>query len=189
TYTIRNGDNLERIGKTNSVTWELLSRINNISNPGRIRLNQTIKVLKGPFHAVVDKKKFTMDVYLGAPGGGPGSVYVATLPVGLGRDDSTPTGVWTVTPGQKQKNPKFWGTADLPPREPDDPENPLGEFWIALTGTEGGALGQEGYGVHGTIEPDSIGQMASHGCIRMRDEDIKLVYELMVDGKSTVTVK
>jgi lipoprotein-anchoring transpeptidase ErfK/SrfK len=65
----------------------------------------------------------------------------------------------------------------------------LGKFWIGLAGTDGQAIGQTSYGIHGTIDPDSIGKMASMGCIRLRNEDIALVYEMLVEGKSTVIVK
>src|SRR5690606_27316369 len=105
--------------------WELLCRINRISDPGKLRAGKTIKVIQGPFHAVVSKSKFTIDLYLGSPGER-GSLYVTTFKVGLGKSDSTPTGTWMVAAGGKLKNPKFWGAGDLPPMEADDPQNPLG---------------------------------------------------------------
>jgi lipoprotein-anchoring transpeptidase ErfK/SrfK len=187
-YTVPPGGVLARIGASHNVTWELLARINNIS-PRKLRAGQTIKMIEGPFHAVVNKKAFTLDVYLHALPGQAGSLYVTTLRVGLGRNDSTPTGLWQVQPGGKLKNPKFWGVADLPPVEAGDPNNPLGHYWIALNGLHGNAVGQQSYGIHGTNEPNTIGTQSSHGCIRLADADIELVYELLVDGKSTVLVR
>ena len=43
------------------------------------------------------------------------------------------------------------------------PNNPVGVVWIALTG--------EGYGIHGTPDPDKVGKAASHGCIRLTNWD------------------
>lgn len=40
----------------------------------------------------------------------------------------------------------------------------------------------EGYGLHGTDEPASIGQSASHGCVRLRNEDIETLYRLVPTG-------
>jgi lipoprotein-anchoring transpeptidase ErfK/SrfK len=77
----------------------------------------------------------------------------------------------------------------MPPIEADDPKNPLGEFWIGLEGVDGNAVGQESYGIHGTIEPDSIGKMASLGCIRMLNDDVAVLYEMLVEGKSIVVVR
>lgn len=34
----------------------------------------------------------------------------------------------------------------------------------------------DGYGIHGTNNPASIGQAVSHGCVRMRNEDIAYLY-------------
>lgn len=39
-----------------------------------------------------------------------------------------------------------------------------------------------GYGIHGTNQPWSIGQFASHGCIRMRNKDIEELFEWVPVG-------
>ncbi len=43
--------------------------------------------------------------------------------------------------------------------------NPLGPRWIGLN--------IQGFGIHGTNRPNSIGKNASHGCIRLRNHDIE----------------
>jgi len=188
TYAVQNGDALQKIAKAHGVTWELLGRMNDISDPRKLRAGRSIKIINGPFHAVVSKSRFEMEIWLGEPMSAD-AMYVATYRVGLGKEGSTPTGTWQVSAGGKMKNPKFWGAAELPLMEADDPQNPLGEFWLALTGVNGEAEGREGYGIHGTIDPTSIGKNASHGCIRLTKEDIAMVYELLVDAKSKVYVK
>jgi lipoprotein-anchoring transpeptidase ErfK/SrfK len=185
TFTVPPGGVLAKIAERYTVPWEFLANINNIT-PRSLRAGQTIKIIKGPFHAVVNKSAFTIDIYLHALPGKEGSMYVTTLPVGLGRDNSTPTGLWDV--GGKLKNPKFWGLADMKPVEGGAPDNPLGKYWIALTGLQGQAVGKTSYGIHGTNDPNTIGTMASHGCIRLRDADIALVYSLLSSSKSTVLV-
>lgn len=187
-YTMQGGDRLMKVASTNSVTWDFLKRINNISDERRIRAGQTLKTVKGPFHAVVSKSKFVMDIYLGSPGE-KGSMYVRSFGVGLGQHGSTPTGTWMVAPQSKLKNPKWWGTPDEPAKEAGDPLNPLGKFWIGLNGTDGDAVGKEGFGIHGTIDPASIGKEMSHGCIRLVNENVERVFEMLVDGKSTIIVK
>ncbi len=187
-YTVASGDTLSKIAFRHDVTWELLARMNGITDPRKIRLGQKLKIVQGPFSAVVNKSAFTIDLWLGPPEG-KSSLFIGEFPVGLGKEGSTPTGTWMVRNGGKLKNPKFWGAGDLPPIEADDPKNPLGEYWIALDGTDGNAVGQQSYGIHGTIDPDSIGKMSSLGCIRMRNGDIDLVYEMLVDGNSTILVR
>lgn len=36
--------------------------------------------------------------------------------------------------------------------------------------------------IHGTAEEDRIGQPASHGCIRMRNDDVIELFDLVADG-------
>ncbi|HEY8668062.1 MAG TPA: L,D-transpeptidase family protein [Tepidisphaeraceae bacterium] len=188
TYAVQRGDTMAKIAANHDVTPELLSRINKISDPKRLQAGATIKVIQGPFHAVVRKSAFMMDLYFGNPGE-KGSVYVTSFPVGLGKEDSTPTGTWLVEPHKKLKNPTYFSPRGEGRIDADDPKNPLGEFWIGLSGVNGEAVGRLSYGIHGTIEPDSIGKQSSMGCIRMHNEDVAIVYEMLVEGKSTVVVK
>jgi hypothetical protein len=186
-YQVAGGERLGSIANRGSVTWELLARINNVT-PKRLRQGQWIKVMKGPVYAVVTKHTFKMDLYLGAPAG-PGSMFIRTFGVGLGKDNSTPTGLWMCKAGDKIRNPRYYPSRGGDIIAPDDPKNPLGGYWIAIEGLDGQALGKESYGIHGTIEPDTIGKMSSQGCIRLRSEDISWVFDLLVDGKSKVLVK
>lgn len=179
-YVVKPGDTLGKIAKANQVSADLLAAVNNIADKNRIRAGQVIKVVKGPFRAVVEKEAYSLDVYLG-------NTFLKHFKVGLGADGSTPTGEWRV--GTKLRNPTYY-----PPRggrivAADDPENPLGEHWIGLVGVGGEAAGQERYGIHGTIDPESVGQNISLGCIRLYNEDVELLYSYLVEKHSTVTVR
>jgi lipoprotein-anchoring transpeptidase ErfK/SrfK len=52
--------------------------------------------------------------------------------------------------------------------------NPIGTRWIGLS--------QKGYGIHGTDQPKSIGFAKSHGCIRLRNEDVERLFERVRTG-------
>jgi lipoprotein-anchoring transpeptidase ErfK/SrfK len=43
-------------------------------------------------------------------------------------------------------------------------------------------LNTKGYGIHGTNVPSSIGKAASHGCIRMRQQDLEELFDLVNAG-------
>jgi lipoprotein-anchoring transpeptidase ErfK/SrfK len=186
-YKVQPGEHLATIAARHGVTWDLLATINHL-DPRHLRSGSTIKVVNGPFFAVVTKSKFRMDIYLGAPGG-EGSTFITSFPVGLGKDDSTPTGVWHLQPGDKIRHPIYYSPRGEGVIAADDPKNPLGGYWIGLEGDEGQAVGKASYGIHGTIDPDSIGKMESMGCIRLRTDDIAMVYQLLIEGKSKVLVK
>jgi LysM repeat protein len=188
TYTVRSGDRMSKIASQYEVTWELLCRINGLSDPRKLRAGQALKVVHGPFHALVDKSEFRIELWQGTPAEH-GSMFIASFPVGLGENSSTPTGTWLVETDKKIKNPTYFSPRGQGVIDADDPKNPLGEYWIGLTGIDGQAVGKESYGIHGTIEPDSIGRQMSMGCIRMHNEDVVLVFEALVEGKSSVIIR
>ena len=65
TYTVQPGELLTKIAAAHEVTWQFLCRINGLSDPKRLRANATIKVIKGPFYAMVEKHKFNMEIWIG----------------------------------------------------------------------------------------------------------------------------
>lgn len=164
-YTVQPGDMLQNIARDYKVSWEYLAKLNR-TDPNRIRAGQSLKVIRGPFHAVVDLSRYELTVH--AHG-----YFVASFPIGIGRDSSTPVGSFKVT--DKVADPVYYG----PDRTiaADDPTNPLGEHWIAIG---------DGYGIHGTIDPNSIGRAESRGCIRLRDHDIADLYDLLTPGSEVV---
>ena len=64
---------------------------------------------------------------------------------------------------------------------PPGPDNPLGERWIAFW-TDGNNY----IGFHGTPNRESIGRAASHGCVRMFNEDVRELYEMVQPGTTVV---
>ncbi|MGH9420336.1 MAG: L,D-transpeptidase, partial [Thermoanaerobaculia bacterium] len=53
--------------------------------------------------------------------------------------------------------------------------------YAGVLGTRRLDLG-DGYGIHGTNEPESIGHAASHGCVRLRNEDVEKLYDMVAVG-------
>lgn len=186
-YSIRPGDALARLPRAQNLAtdWRLIQRVNRIQRPQAIRAGQNIKLVTGPFHAIVYKRQYRMDIYLGE---GADRVYVRSFPVGLGEYDSTPIGTFMVRPNSKLINPEWTNPRTGQRFLPDDPNNPIGDYWIGLIGVSEGIQDLGGYGIHGTIEPESIGQQASMGCIRLLDDDVALVYELLVEDHSTIEI-
>ena len=186
-YVIESGDSLAKLPKKLDldVDWRFLQRINQLSDPTRIRVGQRIKVIKGPFHAIIDKRAFRMDLYMGDFSD---RVYVRSFTVGLGEFGATPEGAFIVKPDSKLVNPAWTNPRTGEHFEPNDPKNPLGEYWIGLLGASDNIRNLESYGIHGTVDPDSIGQERSMGCVRMKADDIKLVYELLIDSVSHVEI-
>jgi lipoprotein-anchoring transpeptidase ErfK/SrfK len=45
-----------------------------------------------------------------------------------------------------------------------------------------------GYGIHGTVDPASIGRQMSMGCVRLGEREVEVAYEL-IGNDSTVTIR
>jgi hypothetical protein len=53
--------------------------------------------------------------------------------------------------------------------------------YVGVLGTHRLKLG-DGYALHGTDQPESIGHSVSHGCVRLRNEDIETLYQAVPVG-------
>ncbi|MCF7972238.1 MAG: L,D-transpeptidase family protein [Phycisphaerae bacterium] len=180
TYLVQSGDNLERIGRNNDVPYQLLMKINNIRRASSLQAGVRIKVVNGPFNAVVSRSGYTLDLYLK-------NTYVKTYVVGLGRPGrETPTGTWLVE--ERLIRPAYTDPDTGSVYQPDDPEYPIGPYFIKLKGLSGETVGRSGFAIHGTNKPQEIGLNTSSGCIRLRNNEVEEVYGLLADNKSKVRV-
>jgi lipoprotein-anchoring transpeptidase ErfK/SrfK len=95
---------------------------------------------------------------------------VKVYPIAVGKAETpSPTGSFRVI--SRVADPTWYTKGKI---VPPGPANPLGNRWIGLS--------QPGYGIHGTNVPNSIGQAASHGCIRMRKADVEELFKLVEIG-------
>jgi lipoprotein-anchoring transpeptidase ErfK/SrfK len=95
---------------------------------------------------------------------------VKTYPVAVGkRSTPSPSGSFHIA--SHVANPTYWHEGKV---VKPGPANPVGTRWMGL--------GFKGYGIHGTNHPESIGHAASHGCIRMRNQDVQELFELVRVG-------
>lgn len=178
-YTVAAGNSLGRLSRRFKVSEDFLAELNGITDKRFIREGARLKMVHGPFHASISKSNHLMHIYLQ-------DVYVKTMRVALGADGRTPVGKWRVA--NHQVNPGWTDPRTGKRWHPDDPANPIGDFWIGLEGVEGPAVGQVGYGIHGTNEPDTIGKDVSLGCVRLGEQDIAFAYKLLVPNESYVTI-
>ncbi len=171
-YSVKSGDNLTAIGNRYRVPYEFIQRINRLPSD-RLNVDQKLKIVRGPFSVKIYKSEFMLEVWRG-------DLLVKRFQIGVGSGDSTPPGRYEVL--DKVKNPRF----DPPPSQVGimqakaggAPDNPIGSRWIKFAPS---------LGIHGTIEPDSIGRNASLGCIRMHNKEVEEVYDFLIRG-STVEI-
>lgn len=100
------------------------------------------------------------------------NVRLRVYPVGVGKY-STPSPVGYYSILTKEIDPP-WIDPDDPEHEiPSGPYNPIGYRWMQFHGN---------YGIHGTNKPSSIGSYVSNGCIRMYNEDVEELFDLVSVG-------
>ena len=106
--------------------------------------------------------------------------------VGVGREGFQWAGTQKIT--NKQEWPDWRPPEEMIKRRPDlprymagGPHNPLGARALYL----GGSL----YRIHGSNEPDTIGQAVSSGCIRMLNEDVVDLYNRTKIGTQVVVLR
>ncbi len=130
---------------------------------------RAIAPLSPPKHAiVVNLQHFRLDLYTGPK-------LAEKFPVGVGQlSFPTPPGMYRIVSKQYHpswRNPGSRWARGMPSYIAPGPGNPLGTRALAL---DRGALL-----IHGTPQPWTVGHPASHGCIRMRRENIEHLYDVV----------
>ena len=166
-YNVQPGDNLTRIAKQYQTTSDAIIRLSGLSSEV-IQPRSRLRVLGGKMKIFVDKSDFLLWVTLD------GRLLYQTR-VGLGRDNTTPEGQFSIE--VRQKDPT-WFRPGSDPIGPGDPRNVLGSRWLGFRGTNR----VSGIGIHGTMDTDSIGRESSAGCIRMLKDDVEMIFDLIPRG-------
>ena len=109
--------------------------------------------------------------------------------IGVGRDGFRWSGEAHVE--RKAEWPDWHPPKEMIARRPDIPHymaggigNPLGARAMYLFNGKG----DTGYRIHGTNEPDSIGQAVSSGCIRMMNNDVIDLYGRVKPGTKVIVL-
>jgi tetratricopeptide (TPR) repeat protein len=168
-YLVKRGESLVSIALANNTTVDLISKINGIDNPASLRPGMRLLIPTPEFSIVIDKPDFKLTLYNH-------DKFFKSYKVGLGKHGCTPVGEFVIK--DKIKNPTWWSPNG--PVPPGDPHNELGTRWMALKPLTPG-IGND-YGIHGTIDPKTIGWESSNGCPRMYPPMAEELYMLVTIG-------
>jgi L,D-transpeptidase ErfK/SrfK len=183
-YVVQPGDTLWSITGRFTMSRTLLDALNTLADPDRLRPGTTLRVSdrhivprRRPDDVVIDLATRTLFWFQKG-------TLRARFPVGIGRVDwATPVGhyrivgrredpVWHV-PDSIQAEMRAHGDKVVARVEPG-PDNPLGKYLLQLS--------VPGYALHGTNAPGSVGKYATHGCLRLRNEDVEQLYRDAPNG-------
>ncbi len=106
--------------------------------------------------------------------------------IGVGRIGFTWAGVTKVS--AKKEWPEWTPPSDMLRRRPDLPRHMKGGIDNPL-GARAMYLGSSLYRIHGSNEPETIGQAASSGCFRMTNEDVIDLYNRVNVGAKVIVLR
>lgn len=154
-------------------------------NPKYMRQEVEYATAEPPGTIIVDSQNYFL--YLTLPGG-----RALRYGIGVGREGFGWNGSAIIL--HKAEWPKWTPPAEMIARDPQaavwangmpgGPENPLGARALYLFQNGRDTL----YRIHGTIEPRSIGQSMSSGCIRLLNQDIIDLYRRVPMGSRVVVL-
>ncbi|WP_437192442.1 L,D-transpeptidase family protein [Planctomicrobium sp. SH527] len=170
-YVMQFGDRFEQIAARYQLSPQYLARLNRI-DASQLRTGHALKVLQGPFSAVIDLSDMDLTVHSNG-------YYLVRMKVGFGANATIEQGSFKVV--EKIVNPPFRSIEGSVAG--GDPENPLGTRLLTLKDHQGEKID---LGIHGTNEPDMIGQTGSHGCIRLKNREMEALFDLVVVGSEVV---
>lgn len=179
-YHARGGETIEQIAKQYQVPWQLLARINGLMPPDAANNDRTkdlplpdgmeLKVLRGPFDAIVNLERRELTLVLQ-------NRYAGRFTIGVGRDQPNIEGMYAVE--DKILNPAYNG-ADGTSIAPDDPQNPLGEAWIGLSGQ---------VGIHGVADARNVSRDDNRGSICVAPRDIQDLFGILSVGSRVKVIR
>ncbi len=161
-YVIQPGDSLARIAKQYATTIEVIQKANSLG-ASPIQPAQRLRVMPTKFATTVSKSANTL---LLADDGKFFKIYR----VGTGEHSMTPIGSFKIT--ERIPHPAWWKEGQTIPY--GTKENILGTHWLALDIPH--------YGIHGTWQPETVGQQSSAGCIRLTNEDVEELFTILPVG-------
>ncbi|MFL2859123.1 MAG: L,D-transpeptidase family protein [Pontiellaceae bacterium] len=183
-YIVQSGDALWKIAKKYNTTIALIKTLNN-RKTDTIRVGERLLIFNGininkenSFKVIVSKENNTLDIFLN-------NQLFKRYSVGTGKFGKTPEVTFIIY--DKITEPPWTRPADNLKIEYGDPENVLGTRWMALKALKHPQL--KGFGIHGTWDRDSIGSQSSDGCIRMFNEEVEELFDLLPRNTVVIVTK
>ena len=158
-HVVEKGDSLSKLGKKYNCTVALLKKGNNLKSDV-IRIGQRLRVWKEPFYVSVDKSQNKLILKSSGE-------VIKVYTIATGKENSTPVGTFVIE--TKLVDPVWFKSGAIIP--PDSAQNELGARWMGFD--------IQGYGIHGTTHPETLGQQVTAGCVRMHNNDVKELYDLL----------
>lgn len=168
-HQVRAGETVESVAKQYEITPELLMNLNGLKGAARLKPGTELKVVRGPFHAIISLEKKEIQLVLNG-------YYAGRFRTGIGQVDTIRKDSYAVT--GKRKNPPYTGSEGT--FLPGTRNNPYGSYELTLA---------PGLAIHGTNAPETIGTWHDKAPgFNLSDKDIRDLFGILTTD-SVVIVK
>ncbi len=167
-YMVQPGERLETIAEQYGVPWQLLAKINGITSADQLQAGQEIKVLRGPFSAVIDISRRTLTLMLDRR-------YAGKFALDIDPSVIVEEGHWEVK--QKLLSP---ADVSLPGTGPTTPTE---ERSLMLSSSDGGV--EKVAVLKGTTSRSPLAEPAGR-IMRLKPADAEDIFDILSKGSKVV---
>ncbi len=161
-YVVNPQDTVASVAQAHHISPEFLNAINGLGDSKALVPGSKLKVVEGPFRAVVSLSRGELTLFLG-------DLYAARFPFSTGKEPAPRTGNFAVV--DRRQDRTYYGAGGGTVVVPgEDPRNPYGGYWLHLG---------EDLCIHGTPVMASS-DLENAGCISLAPIDAKDVYNILV---------
>jgi LysM repeat protein len=168
-YMVQAGEKLADIAEKHNVPWQLLAKINGITNPDQLQPGQQLKVVRGPFSARIDLSERKLVVMLDRR-------YAGQFALDIEPTSSIEEGYWAVN--QKLLTPGSVGMINPTAGQLSEERSVL---LTSPTGGNGQVTILRGPGASSPAATDPAGRV-----IQLRGTDVEDVYDILSLGSQVV---
>jgi len=167
-YEIVPGDSLGKLARKYHTTPQLIKRANGLKSDV-IRTGEKLRLWTMPFNVLINKSQNVLFLKSG-------DEVLKIYHVSTGKDNITPVGTFKIA--TKIEKP-VWFRNGGSPIPSESPENELGSRWMGFDT-------DPHYGIHGTLHPESIGQQVTAGCVRLTNQNVEELFDIIPIGTQVV---
>jgi len=167
-YEIKPGDSIGKLSRKYNTPSQLIKIANGLKSDV-IRTGEKLRIWTAPFNVLINKSQNVLFLKSGEE-------VLKIYHVSTGKDNITPVGTFKIV--TKIEKP-VWFKAGGAPIPSESPENELGSRWMGFDV-------DPHYGIHGTLHPETIGQQVTAGCVRLKNQDVEELFNILPVGTVVV---
>ena len=177
-HVVQSGENPNDIGRGYGMSYQFINILRGADpESGTLSVGERLKVFdlkERGYKMYISKSEFQMDLYIA-------DIFARRYDVGIG-EDITPTPAGTTHITAREREPQWTDPKTNRVYDFGHPDHIIGPVWLAFDPK----IGRNGLGIHGyTGSGNAVGTRESNGCVRMRNDEVRELYNILVPCATT----